>query len=487
MSKMSWFSRQLDPNPPHTTYLILATFLILYALFAHFIRNRLHLSEPPLATLVGILFGPKVIGLIDPGTWGSADKIMQEATRIIVGVQVFAVGVELPKAYFARHWRSVGMLLGPVMAFSWLITALFVYLLIKTDVATALIISACLTPTDPVLAASILGDSHFANRVPRRLRHMLSAESGCNDGVSFPFLFVGLYAILKSSFGSALSEWLVSTILWQCTVGLLLGLLIGHISNRALRFSEANEYTNSASLFVFYFLLAIFSIGVASTLALDDFLVTFGAGIGFAWDGWFATKTKETHLPEILDLLLNSAMFVYFGSIIPWAEFNPGPEFPSLTPVRLLALLLLIILFRRIPIVVALKNWIPDIRTYREALFCGHFGPMGLGALFLVIEARAELETSTSDPLPDTPTDSPHRKAIEVIFPVVSFVIFGSTIIHGLSVALISVGGHYSRHEGERASLLGGETDGLTGMEHEGGGGESEPSVSGDEDPDPLK
>ena len=484
---MSWLSKQLAAKPPHTTYLILATFLIIYALYSHFIRNRLHLSEPPLATLVGILFGPKGFGLLNPKKWGMADEIMHEATRVIVGVQVFAVGVELPKAYFARHWRSVGMLLGPVMAFSWLITALFAWLLLKIDFRTALIIGGCLSPTDPVLAASILGDSRFANRVPRRLRHMLSAESGCNDGVSFPFLFVGVYSILENSFSSAIREWVLTTILWQCTLGLLLGLLIGHISNRAVRLSEAKEYTNIASLFVFYFLLALFSIGIASILGFDDFLVAFGAGLGFAWDGWFANKTKETHLPEILDLFLNSAMFVYFGSIIPWAEFDGHPEIPSLTPFRLFFLLVLIILFRRIPIVVVLKNWIPDIRTYREALFCGHFGPMGLGALFLVLEAREELETSTSLPLPNAPVHFPYKRTIEIIWPVVSFIIFGSTMIHGLSVALISIGSHYSRDEEDRASLLGAETDALTGMEHEGGGGESEPSVSGDEDPDPVK
>jgi NhaP-type Na+/H+ or K+/H+ antiporter len=483
---MSWLSKQLEPTPAHFTYLILATFLIFYALFANLIRNRLHLSEPPLATLVGIMFGPKGIGLLDPTTWGLADNITQEATRIIVGVQVFAVGVELPKAYFARHWKSVAMLLGPVMTFSWLMTALFVYLLVKTDFSTALVISACLAPTDPVLAASTLADSHFANRVPRRLRHLLSAESGCNDGVSFPFLYVGLYAILKSTFGSAVKEWVISTILWKCLLGALLGLLIGHCANRALRFSEANKYTNTASLLVFYFLLAIFAIGIGSTLGLDDFLIAFGAGLGFAWDGWFANKTKETHLPDVLDLLLNSSMFVYFGSIIPWSDFNHNPHMPNLNPLRLLILLLLVILFRRIPIVVALKRWIPDIRTYREALFCGHFGPMGLGALFLVIEARAQLESSTSLPLPHPPTQSTHKRAIETIWPVVCFIILGSIMIHGLSVAIISVGGHYSRHEGERAPLLGAETEGLSGMVHEGGGGESEPSVSGDEDPDPV-
>lgn len=179
-------------------------------------------------------------------------------------------------------------------------------------------------------------------------------------------------------------------------------------------------------------------------------------------------------------------MFVYFGAIIPWALFSPGPETGNLTPGRLVALLFLIILLRRIPIVLALKRWIPDIRTYREALLCGHFGPMGLGALFLSIEARAQMETSSSLPLPQPPAKSPYKRPIETVWPVVCFIILGSTMIHGFSVATISVFSHYSRREGERAPLIGGETDGLCGMIHEGGGGESEPSVSGDEDPDPV-
>ena len=179
-------------------------------------------------------------------------------------------------------------------------------------------------------------------------------------------------------------------------------------------------------------------------------------------------------------------MFVYFGAIIPWAHFSPGPETGNITPGRLVALLFLIILLRRIPIVLALKRWIPDIRTYREALLCGHFGPVGLGALFLSIEARAQMENSSSLPFPHPPAESPYKRPIETVWPVVCFIILGSIMIHGFSVAAISVFSHYSRREGERAPLIGGETDGLVGMVHEGGGGESEPSVSGDEDPDPV-
>ena len=376
------------------------------------------------------------------------------------------------------------MMLGPVMTFSWLVTAGFIYAVLRTDITTALIISACLAPTDPVLAASVLAESSFSRRVPRRLRHMLSAESGCNDGISFPFLYVGILYVVEPSLGEAVKEWVLGTLLWQCTLGMLIGLVIGHCFNRSLRFVERRDYINDAPFFVFYFLLAVFAIGIGSTIGVDDFLVAFGAGYGFAWDGWFAKKTKETDLPEVIDLLLNSSIFVYFGAIIPWSHFTPSEITPSITPGRLVGLLILILLFRRIPIVLAMKRFVPDIRTYREALFCGHFGPMGVGAMFLVIEARAMLENGTSVPDPHPPAKHENMVAIETVWTVVSFIVLGSTMVHGLSVLAISVGSHYTRKEGERAPLIGGESDVLHGMDHEGGGGESEPSVSGDEDPD---
>ena len=315
---------------------------------------------------------------------------------------------------------------------------------------------------------------------------MLSAESGSNDGISFPFLYVGIFAATQATAGLAVKEWVLDTLLWQCLLGTILGLIIGVGANRALRYAERGKYVGPSFFIVFYFLMAIFCTGVGSTLGTDDFLLSFGAGTGFAWDGWFASKTKETHLPDILDLLLNASMFVYFGAIIPWSSFSPGEFTPDITVGRLIGLLILIILFRRLPIVLALKRFIPDVKTYREALFCGHFGPMGLGALFLVIEARAQLETDTSLPLPHPPKYNPHKAAIEGIWPIVCFIVLGSIMIHGISVAFISVGSHYSRPKGERAPLIGGEMDGLEHMVHEGSEGESEPSVASDEDPDPT-
>jgi sodium/hydrogen antiporter len=100
----------------------------------------------------------------------------------------------------------------------------------------------------------------------------------------------------------------------------------------------------------------------------------------------------------------------------------------TIVPWRLVVIAILILLFRRIPIMLAFKPIIPDIRSWREALFCGHFGPIGVGAIFISILARAELETGTTTPLATLPTDpsTPNYILILAIWPIVSFLILSS-------------------------------------------------------------
>ncbi|KAI4624628.1 hypothetical protein J4E83_004304 [Alternaria metachromatica] len=456
---------QLEPTGPHVTYVTLTFFLILYALFSLMIRNRLHLSEPPLATLFGIIVGPRALNLLRPYEWGFSDEIIQELTRLIVGIQCFVVGLELPAGYLQKKWRALLVLLGPVMTFGWLMCGMLIMFLFDTDFQTALTISACLTPTDPVLAASVLSNSQFSTRVPKRIRDLLSAESGCNDGISFPFLYLGLSLLLKNTAKGFFTKWFLVTILYQCVVGVLLGIALGYIFNGLYRFSHSREWMGRASYLAFYLLLAIFSIGLASVLGVDDFLVAFFAGRGFAHNQ--KNPTEGTALPVIIDLLINSAFFIFFGAMIPWASFN---AVDGITPLRLVALLALILLFRRIPIVFTLfkTKMLPSVKTTTEALFVGHFGPMGVGALFLAIEARAQLETGTSLPLPHPPKDLPveRQRTATMIWPLVCFIVLGSTMIHGFSTLAVSIGGHLARHEGERAPLIGAETEGLHGMIH---------------------
>lgn len=97
-----------------------------------------------------------------------------------------------------------------------------------------------------------------------------------------------------------------------------------------------------------------------------------------------------------------------------------------------------------------------------------------------------ELEPGCGVPSPRPEHKPPlgsKEKAIHLLWPVICFVVLGSTIVHGLSTVVISLGGSIARSSGERAPLLGQETDALEHMDHDVGDGGSEPDVSGtDED-----
>lgn len=171
---------QIDVNKPHLVYIVLGGFTSLFMLCSSVIKERLYIGEATVATLCGVIFGPHAANLVDPGTWGNTDQITLEFSRIVLVVQCFAVGVELPKAYMERHWRSVTFLLIPVMTVGWLVTSLFIWAVFSPSLnwLDSLCISACVTATDPVLASSVVGKGKFAKRVPKHLRDLLSAESG---------------------------------------------------------------------------------------------------------------------------------------------------------------------------------------------------------------------------------------------------------------------------------------------------------------------
>ena len=438
---MAW--EQLSINKPHLVYIILGGFTSIFMLCSLFIKEKLYIGEATVATICGVIFGPHAADLINPITWGNTDQVTLEFSRIVLVVQCFAVGVELPKAYMERHWKSVVFLLVPVMTFGWLITSLFIWWMI--DPLTwleSLVVAACVTATDPVLASSVVGKGKFAKRVPKHLRDVLSAESGCNDGMAFPFIYLSLYLVryhLKG--GPVVFHWVCFTILYECIFGAFYGVMIGYIGRHMIKLAERKGLIDRESFLVFYFVLALFCAGSGSLLGMDDLLIGFAAGVGFSNDGWFTEKTEESHVSNVIDLLLNLAYFVYFGTVIPWDQYNSHVH--GLIPWRLVVIAILVIFFRRIPAMLALKTVIPDVRTWREALFAGHFGPIGVGAIFAAILARAELETDSTIPLaelPNTKAESDEYLLIYLIWPIVTFLVMSSILVHGSSIAVFTLG-----------------------------------------------
>lgn len=442
---MGW--DQLGIDDAHLAYAIIGTFTMIFSVVSLFVKEKLYIGEATVATICGLIVGPHCLKWFTPDTWGNTDYITLELSRVCLVIQIFAVAVELPKKYIWKHALSVFYLLFPIMAFGWLISSLFIWALIK-DLRwkEGLVMAACITATDPVLASAVVGKGRFSQRLPTHLRNLLSAESGCNDGMAFPFTFISLNLILHyGNAGEICKEFFVITVLYECMTGICLGIVIGWGGRILIKFAEKRQLIDRESFLAFYLVLALMCAGFGTIIGVDDLLAAFAAGTAFSWDGWFAKETEESHVSNVIDLLLNTSFFVYFGSVVPWADFNNKDI--GLDVWRLIVIAILILLFRRIPAMLILSPLVPDIRNWREALFCGHFGPIGVGAVYMSLIARAELESGGPSPLrkEDWPQKGqPNWLAVQTIWPVCSFLIISSIVVHGSSLFVFFLGKHVS-------------------------------------------
>jgi NhaP-type Na+/H+ or K+/H+ antiporter len=276
------------------------------------------------------------------------------------------------------------------------VSAAFIYAFIPNlNFLSSLAIAACLTPTDPILAAAIVGGKYADKHVPAHLRHILAAESASNDSAASVFLFFALYLTLDHTTGSAIKDWLL--FLWLCACALpplsttinircsdqivlsvIWGSLLGFSIRHLMKFCERKDLIDRESYVAQYISLALLTVGTSTLLGADD-LASFACGTAFSWDGFFNRQTEASLFSSVIDLLLNSAAFVYVGAWMPFDSFSDKTL--SLSIWRLICIAILMLLLRRLPIILGLFKWIPDIKSFREALFYGHFGPIGIGQL----------------------------------------------------------------------------------------------------------
>lgn len=172
-----------------------------------------------------------------------------------------------------KHWRTLFFLLGPGMVWGWMVSGLLIWgLLPGHNFLSSLVIAACVTPTDPILAQAVIGGKFADKHVPAHIRHMLSAESGSNDGAAFPFLYIAMYLLLDASPGHAVGEWFYYTVYvislarlnysaYEVILGIIIGALLGFTVRKVMQFAERKRLVDRQSFVAQYVSLAILTIG----------------------------------------------------------------------------------------------------------------------------------------------------------------------------------------------------------------------------------
>lgn len=337
--------------------------------------RSLPLSEPLLGLVAGVLLGPQCIGVLSISTLVVEQSVLHEMSRILLAISVMAVALRYPFNDIRRHGTALAILLLLVLPVMAVVSAGLGWAILGMPLAAAALFGAAISPTDPVLASSVVTGKAAEKTLPARDRQLLSLESGSNDGLALPLVLIAIAVAGPLTAGAAIAE-----SLWQVVGSVLLGAGIGWLGGKALRLGARHGATASAPALFFTVVLALGILGAAGVLKVDGVLAVFIGGLAFNVVGTGSERTSEVSIDEAVNRFAVLPLFVLFGAALPWQHWRDLGW-------QGVVLVVAVLVLRRIPVVALMKRPL-RLRT-PDALYLGWFGPVGVSALFyLTMEAE---------------------------------------------------------------------------------------------------
>jgi NhaP-type Na+/H+ or K+/H+ antiporter len=365
------------------------------------------LSSPLLALVIGVALGPLLLNLARPAQLGDDLDLLREAARLTLGFSVLTMGLRLPVHELRRIGHALATVLGLVMPATWALTATMVGLALGLDLPTALLIGAVMTPTDPVLASTVLSGGLAERSVPARVRQLLSAESGTNDGLALPFVAVAraLGALVPA--GEPFVPWLIGRLLWQIGGAVIGGLAVGWVAGRVLVWVRHRELIVHESFVASALALAAAILGAAELIKVDTLLAVFAAALALRFVLREEASARQLETVETVNRFLELPVFALFGMMLPWSDWVALGW-------TALVIVVAVLLLRRLPAILLAGPLLKPVNERRDLLFIGWFGPIGIGTLYWSLYAVA-------------------AGADHIVFSVASLVVCASIVVHGAS------------------------------------------------------
>jgi len=162
-----------------------AVALLAYAAVAGRISGT-SLTAPMVFTACGLLAGTEVLSLVDLTPLSDDVQTLAEATlAVVLFSDASRINLRVLRGEAAVPARLLGIGL-PLTILAGCVVGLGVFGPLTW--AEALVLAIVLAPTDAALGQAVVTDP----RLPMRVRQGLNVESGLNDGICVPLLFIAL-------------------------------------------------------------------------------------------------------------------------------------------------------------------------------------------------------------------------------------------------------------------------------------------------------
>jgi monovalent cation:H+ antiporter, CPA1 family len=326
---------------------------LLVALVVNYITEKL--SVPYTLGLVIVGLGIGLVGLT-PEAQLSPDLVL----FVFLPPLLFEGAWSVKLSLLRENWRVIFFLAGPGLLLSLVIIAAALHILDGLDWATALLLAAILSPTDPVAVIGLFRQLH----VNARLSNIIEGESLFNDGVAGSLYQTFLAFVLLSLHGqtptglAALGNGLLLFV-EEAGGGLALGALAGFLISRVLKRIDDPVVETTITLLsaygIYWVAYAAHLSAIIAVIVTALILGNYGRTVGMSEH----TRSDADTFWRMLAFLANALIFLLMG-----LQFHPFARLllagPALATWLVALVAVGVVLIARFALVLALtaRSWV---------------------------------------------------------------------------------------------------------------------------------
>jgi len=352
---------------------ILAAFVFLYSIVAGRLE-RTPINGALVFTAFGLAFGPIAIGLLDLDVDTEGLRTLAELTLALVlftDASNANLGVLKSSIRIPRRLLLVGLPLTILLGFG-------AGVLVFDDLGLLeiAILATMLAPTDAALGKAVV----TAESVPSNIREGLNVESGLNDGICVPILFVFLALVAGSNAQDSTGALALHLLAEEIGIGVAVGVGLTLAAAWLLKACGGRGWITETWRQLPVVALAMACFALAQALGGSGFIAAFAGGLLF---GWLAKSQKHA-------LLLAAEGTGDTLALLTWVVFGAavvGQAIGGFSWAVVVYALLSLTLIRMLPVFLALIG--TGVRN-DEKLFMGWFGPRGLASIVFIVIVLGE-------------------------------------------------------------------------------------------------
>lgn len=347
---------------------ILALFIFCYSLVAGRIE-RAAASGPIVFVVAGLLMGPLGLGWFDGDVSRTGLRLLADLTLALI---LFIDAANADLAILKRQFRIPSrMLLFGLPGVIFLGTIIAALLFDTLSLFEAGILGTMLAATDAALGKAVVTNK----AVPTQIREGLNIESGLNDGLCVPILFVFIALALGSGTEGGSTMLALKLVIQELGIGLVVGLGLTAVGTWALRWCWSKGWVTEIWKQVTVVALSIACFSVAQSLHGSGYIAAFTGGLLFGFKAKEATHRLVLAAEGTGETLALMTWLVFGATVI-------GQSVQHFTWEMLVYALLSLTVIRMLPIFLSLSG---TGESTASKLFLSWFGPRGLASIVFAI------------------------------------------------------------------------------------------------------